>query len=107
MNRMLIVAMLGALLPMPAAASLALAQKHSCMACHALDKPLVGPPFRTVARTYAGKQGAEARLIQKVRNGGSGAWGKLPMPPNPQVGDADLRALVKWILALPPQPAQP
>ena len=102
MNKVLFTAVLVAL-SAPASASLPLAQKHSCMACHAIDKPLVGPPFRLVATKYAGNKNAEAQLMQKVRNGGSGVWGKLPMPPNPQVGDADLRTLVRWVLALPPQ----
>jgi cytochrome c len=76
----------------------ALAAKYNCTACHTADKKLVGPSYKEVAAKYAGDAGAAAKLQQKVKNGGSGVWGAIPMPPN-NVPDADLKALVDWILA--------
>lgn len=75
-----------------------LARRKACLSCHGVDKRLVGPGFREVAKRYHGQAGAEARLVEKVRHGGSGVWGPLPMPPNPDLPEADARALVKWIL---------
>ncbi len=71
----------------------------ACTACHGVSEKIVGPGFREIAARYAGDGGAEARLAAKVKSGGSGAWGTTPMPPQPQVKDADARALVQWILA--------
>jgi len=82
-----------------ALASDALAKKHNCLACHAVDKKLVGPSYQEVAAKYKGDAGAEAKLVAKVKNGGSGAWGQVPMPPNATVPEADIKALVKWVLA--------
>jgi cytochrome c len=76
----------------------AVAAKYNCTACHAADKRIVGPSYKEVAAKYAGDSGAAAKLQQKVKNGGSGVWGAIPMPPN-NVPDADLKALVDWILA--------
>jgi cytochrome c len=73
--------------------------KYNCQACHATDKKLVGPAYNEVAAKYANDSAALAKLEQKVKNGGSGVWGAIPMPPN-NVPDADLKALVEWILAL-------
>jgi len=75
-----------------------LATKYNCQACHTADKKLVGPSYKEIAAKYAGDSGAAAKLEQKVKNGGSGVWGAIPMPPN-NVPDADLKALVEWILA--------
>lgn len=86
--------------PLPAAANEALAKKHNCMACHQVDKKVVGPAFKDVAAKYASDKQAEAKLVDKVKKGGSGVWGQVPMPPNAAVPDADVRALVKWILSL-------
>ena len=83
----------------PAMANLELAKKSNCMACHQVDKKLVGPSYQEVAKKYAADKGAEAKLIDKVKKGGSGVWGPVPMAPNPQISDADLKTLVKWILA--------
>ncbi|MFC3531486.1 c-type cytochrome [Vogesella facilis] len=99
MKKMLFAALAGGLLAAPAFANLQLAQKYSCTACHAVEKKVVGPAYRDVAKKYAGDKGAEARLIAKVKAGGSGVWGSVPMPPNPQVSDADLKTLVKWVLS--------
>lgn len=82
-----------------ALASEALAKKHNCLACHAMDKKLVGPSFKEVAGKYKADKGAEAKLIAKIKNGGTGAWGQMPMPPNPAVPDADIKALAKWVLS--------
>jgi len=73
--------------------------KYGCTACHAVDHKVVGPSFQDVAAKYRGKD-VEATLVEKVKNGGSGVWGQIPMPPNPQVPDPDLHAIVKWILTL-------
>ena len=81
-----------------AAASDALAKKHNCFACHAVDKKVVGPSYKEVAAKYASDKGAEAKLIDKVKKGGAGVWGQVPMPPNASVPDADVKALVSWIL---------
>jgi cytochrome c len=81
-----------------AADGAALAAKYSCSACHAVDKKLVGPAYKDVAAKYAGDAGAQAKLEQKVKTGGSGVWGAIPMPPN-NVPDADLKTLVAWVLA--------
>lgn len=76
-----------------------LAKKSSCLACHAIDAKSVGPAYREVARRYQKDKGAEARLLAKVRKGGAGAWGKVPMPPMDSVPEEDLRSLIRWILA--------
>jgi len=72
--------------------------KYNCQACHTVDKKLVGPAYKDVAAKYAGDSAALAKLEQKVKSGGSGVWGAIPMPPN-NVPDADLKTLVEWILA--------
>jgi len=82
-----------------ALASEALAKKHNCLACHAVDKKLVGPSYKDVAAKYKGNAKAEAMLIEKVKKGGVGTWGQVPMPPNANVKDADVATLVKWVLA--------
>ena len=84
---------------LPAYAQEELAKKHNCLACHATDKKLVGPSYKDVAAKYRSDPGAEAKLVDKVKKGGQGVWGQVPMPPNTQVPDADIKALVKWILS--------
>ena len=84
----------------PAAANEELAKKHACTACHAIDKKLVGPAYKDVAAKYRGDAKAEAALVDKVKKGGVGVWGQVPMPPNSGVPDADVKALVKWVLSL-------
>jgi cytochrome c len=76
-----------------------LAQKYNCLACHAEDKKLVGPAYKEVAAKYKGDAGAAAKLIAKVKNGGGGVWGSIPMPPN-NVPEADVKIIVDWILSL-------
>jgi cytochrome c len=77
-----------------------LAQDKSCLACHQLDKKLVGPAYKDVAKKYAGNKTAEAMLVKKVREGGSGVWGQVPMPPNTGVNEKEAQILVKWVLSL-------
>lgn len=83
----------------PALADQALAQKKNCMACHAVEKKVVGPAYKEVAKKYAG-QNVEAKLVAKIKQGGSGVWGAIPMPANPQVSDAEAKQLATWVLSL-------
>ena len=76
-----------------------LAKAKNCMACHAVGSKLVGPAYKDVAAKYAGQKDAENKLVAKVMKGGSGTWGAIPMPANPQVSEAEARTLVKWVLA--------
>jgi cytochrome c len=82
----------------PAYANEELAKKHACLACHAVDKKLVGPSYKDIAAKYRADAGAEAKLVDKVKKGSQGTWGQVPMPPNPAVPDGEVRTLVKWIL---------
>jgi cytochrome c len=85
----------------PAAAGVdALLQKSGCLACHAVDKKVLGPSYQEVAAKYAGDKNAAAALVQKVKAGGVGVWGQIPMPPHPQLSDADLNTMVTSILAV-------
>ncbi len=84
---------------LPALANEELAKKSGCMACHAVDKKVVGPAYKEVAAKYKGDKGAEAKLFKKVKEGGVGVWGQVPMPPNSQVKDDDIKTLVKWVLS--------
>ena len=83
-----------------AAAADDLLTKSGCTACHANDKKIVGPAYNDVAAKYKGDAGAAAKLAEKVKKGGSGVWGPVPMPPNVTVSDADIKTLVAYILAL-------
>ena len=76
-----------------------LAKAKNCMACHAVGSKLVGPAYKDVAAKYAGQKDAENKLVAKVMKGGSGTWGAIPMPANPQVSEAEARSLVKWVLS--------
>ena len=90
-----------ALLIAPTAqASEELAKKYNCLACHQTDKKLVGPSYQDVAAKYKGQADAADKPVAKVKAGGVGVWGQVPMPPNPTVPDADLKALVTWILGM-------
>lgn len=82
----------------PAMADLQLATAKNCMACHAVDKKLVGPSYKDVAAKYAGQTDAADKLEAKVLKGGSGVWGPVPMPANAQVTPAEAKKLVAWIL---------
>ncbi|WOB10324.1 c-type cytochrome [Piscinibacter gummiphilus] len=89
-----------ALVAGPAFANADLAQKKNCMACHAVDKKVVGPSYQDVAAKYAGQKDAVDKLSQKVIKGGAGVWGPVPMPANTAVNDAEAKQLVTWILSL-------
>jgi cytochrome c len=91
-------ALLVAASPAFAAGPADLAQKKNCMACHAIDKKVVGPAYKDVAAKYAGQKDAVDKLTHKVMKGGSGVWGAVPMPANPQVTEAEARQLVQWVL---------
>lgn len=83
-----------------AKAAEALAQQSGCLACHTVDKKLVGPSYKDIAAKYRTDKGAEANLFKKVKEGGKGAWGDIPMPPNAHVKDQDIKTIVKWILGI-------
>lgn len=101
LKSMLLMSGLAALALAPSAfASDAIATKAGCLACHNVDKKVVGPSYKDVAAKYKGQADAAAKLADKVRKGGQGVWGPIPMPPNPadKIGDADLKTVVQWIL---------
>jgi len=84
-----------------AKAAEALAQKSGCLACHSVNNKVVGPSYKDIAAKYKGDKGAEAKLIDKVKKGGSGVWGPIPMPPNsPHVKDQDIKTIVQWVLSV-------
>ncbi len=84
----------------PAFASAELAKQKNCLACHASDKKLVGPAYREVAAKYKADKNAQGLLAKKIREGGVGAWGQIPMPANPQVNEQEAQALAKWVLSM-------
>lgn len=101
MKRVLLaVVALSALASNAAFANAELAKEKNCLACHAIDSKLVGPAYKDVAAKYKGDKSAEGKLVQKVMKGGSGTWGPIPMPANPQVTEAEAHTLVKWVLSL-------
>ena len=89
---------LSAVVAAPAFASADLAKQKNCLACHAADKKLIGPAYKDVAAKYAGQKDASDKLAQTIIKGGSGVWGAVPMPANPQVNEADAKALATWIM---------
>jgi cytochrome c len=88
-----------AVIAAPAQANEELAKKSNCLACHQIDKKAVGPAYKDIANKYKG-QDVAAKLAEKVKKGGQGVWGPVPMPPNAAVSDADIKTLVNWILKL-------
>lgn len=78
----------------------ATAKKHACVACHAIDKKVVGPAWIDVSKKYKGDASAAAKLDAKIAKGGSGNWGSMPMPPNPKVSDTERKELVDFVLGL-------
>lgn len=76
-----------------------LATKNACLGCHAIDKKMVGPAYKDVAAKYKGQKDAVATLVKKVKAGGSGVWGAVPMPPNAGISEADTKIVVEWVLA--------
>jgi len=86
---------------LPAQASEELAKKHMCTTCHVVKgTKTIGPAYADVAKKYAGQKDAEAKLFDKVKKGGQGVWGQVPMPPNAAVPDADIKTLLKWVLSI-------
>ena len=78
----------------------ALAKNSGCLACHTIDKKVVGPAYKDVAAKYRNDKAAEAKLIKKVKAGGKDVWGDVPMPPNTHVKDEDIKIIVQWILSI-------
>jgi cytochrome c len=77
-----------------------LAKKSACMSCHQVDKKVVGPAFKDVAKKYKGDAKAAEHIVGVIKKGGKGVWGQVPMPPHPQVSDADAKKLADWVLSL-------
>ncbi len=101
MKRFLVAAVaFGSLMTNAAFASEKLAKEKNCLACHEVDNKLVGPGYKEVAAKYKGDKTAEDKLAQKIMKGGSGVWGAIPMPANPQVSAAEAQTLAKWVLSL-------
>ena len=98
MKKALLFLSLSATLATPALADLQLAQSKNCMACHAVDKKVIGPSFKDEAPKYKDTKGAVDLLAGKIVKGGSGVWGPIPMPANTQVNEADAKKLAGWIL---------
>jgi len=99
MKRALLIMAAMTTLAAPAMADEALAKAKNCMACHAVDKKLVGPAYKDVAKKYAGDAKAADMLATKIQKGGSGVWGAIPMPANPQVSEAEAKKLAAWVLS--------
>lgn len=102
MNKLMMTAAAAALLALSGAASAdqMLAQKNACMSCHGVDKKIVGPAFKEVAKKYADDKDAQSKLVAKVKTGGKGVWGQIPMPPNPNLKQEDAEKIVAWLLSL-------
>ncbi|MCS7101585.1 MAG: c-type cytochrome [Burkholderiaceae bacterium] len=101
MKKALFVAAAGLTLASGAAfANADLAKAKNCMACHANDKKMVGPSYKDIAAKYANDKDAVAKLAKKIREGGVGVWGQVPMPANPQVSEAEAQTLAKWVLTI-------
>lgn len=83
-----------------ASADQALAQKSACMSCHQVGKKVVGPAFKDVAKKYKGDPKAAEHIVSVIKKGGKGNWGNIPMPPHPQVSDANAKKLADWVLSL-------
>ena len=98
MKRTLITLAMAMTVAVPAMADMALATSKNCMACHAVDKKLVGPSYKDVAAKYAGQKDAVDMLAGKIIKGSAGVWGPIPMPANAQVNEADAKKLATWVL---------
>jgi len=83
-----------------AAADEALAKKSACMSCHQMERKVVGPAYKEIAKKYKGDAKAAEHLAEVIKKGGKGVWGPVPMPPHPQVSDADAKKLADWVLSL-------
>jgi cytochrome c len=100
MNKMIFAVALTASAALPALADDALAQSKNCMACHNVDKKVVGPAYKDVAAKYKADKTAVDKLANKIIKGGSGVWGPVPMPANAQVNEAEAKKLATWILGM-------
>ncbi len=100
MKKLALVSILAILAAPAAFASEDLAKNKNCLACHQTDKKLVGPAYKEVAAKYAGQKDAVAKLAEKIQKGGTGVWGQIPMPANPQVNADEAKALATWVLSL-------
>ena len=100
MKRVLFATAIALLAAGPALADQALATAKNCMACHAVDKKMVGPSYKDVAAKYAGQKDAADKLAAKIQKGGSGVWGPVPMPANTQVSAAEAQQLAQWVLTI-------
>jgi cytochrome c len=100
MKKLALIAAVAAVVAGPALANQDLATKKNCMACHAIDKKLVGPAYKEVAAKYAGQKDAAGKLAEKIQKGGVGAWGQVPMPANPQVSADEAKTLAAWVLSI-------
>ena len=100
MKKLALATIVAALVAPTAFANPALAEKKNCLACHQVDKKLVGPSYKDVAAKYAGQKDAAAKLAEKIQKGGSGVWGQVPMPANPQVTPDEAKTLATWILTV-------
>ncbi len=100
MKRVLLTLAFASCIVAPAFADQALATSKNCMTCHAIDKKLVGPSYKDVAAKYKDDKTAADKLALKIVKGGSGVWGPVPMPANPQVNEADSKKLAAWVLSL-------
>ncbi|TFZ03353.1 c-type cytochrome [Ramlibacter rhizophilus] len=99
MKRAVFVLFAAAAVAGPALADQALATAKNCMACHAVDKKLVGPSFKDISAKYAADSGAADKLAVKIIKGGSGVWGPVPMPANAQVSEAEAKKLAAWVMS--------
>ena len=100
MKNFALAAVVATFLTGPAYADQALAKAKNCFACHAVDKTIMGPAYKDVAAKYAGNKEAVDLLAKKIQTGGEGVWGNIPMPPHPQVNDAQAKKLASWILSI-------
>lgn len=94
------IAVTGSAVAADAAKAEALLKQHNCTQCHGIDKKILGPGYKDVAKKYKGQKDAAAMLAKKVKEGSKGVWGQIPMPPNDKVSDADIKTLVEYILSL-------
>jgi cytochrome c len=100
MKKLALATIVAAVFTPAAFANPALAEKKNCLACHQVDKKLVGPSYKEVAAKYTGQKDAAAKLAEKIQKGGTGVWGQVPMPANPQVNADEAKTLATWILTV-------
>ena len=100
MKNFALAAVVATFLTGPVCADQVLAKAKNCFACHAVDKTIMGPAYKDVAAKYAGNKEAVDLLAKKIQTGGEGVWGNIPMPPHPQVNDAQAKKLASWILSI-------